>query len=136
VQILLPISTKTKISIVTYVLFFLILSIGASLFWYEYLSNAQFFIFSFGNLGMFLIALSMIRLTADSILNRHRIIFTATIITILVLLSTYFIAIDLQGLYALIFFLGIMLIDFCILGVDWNAKRKQTPATNETINIL
>jgi len=122
----MPISTKTQLSIVNFALFFLIIIIGFILEWESYISSDQFFILTFGIVGIFNIINFMINLKADSILSRLKILLTSILITIIIFLIGLFIFIGLPFPYAFIFVIGILIIPVCFQVVDWSAKRKET----------
>ena len=107
-------------------IYLLVLFLAYFLFVYKILSPNQTFIFLFAVAGAYTVMESMLQIKTDSILKRHKILFTVP-----PLIATILLAIFLSIFSTNIFFTYLILvvpafsIALSVSITDWNNKRKQ-----------
>ena len=119
----MKISAIGKYRLIAFVVFITLIIVVAVLIFTRYLP------FRYNSLMIYLMGLyaiieGLLRLEGDSILKRQRLPIAILVIFLVSLLINYFLVLDLQLEYELLFVLGLVAIGFGIRIVDGHVKRK------------
>ena len=120
-----------KFRVLTYGIYLFFLFIDFFLFIYSILSVDQFWIYLFALMGVYVVIDSMMKTKTDSILKRHQIPFTVSLVLAMVLLASFFITSSINSTLSLIILISITSsLALFFRFMDWNNKRKtkQTPS--------
>ena len=114
-----------KFRVLTYVIYLLFLFIDFFLVVYKVLSFDQFYMYLFGLMGTYVVIDSLLKAKKDSLLKRHQMLFTVSIVLTIVLLTTFLITSSINSAFSVIIIAGFALsIALFFQTMEWNNKRK------------